>query len=99
MRPYLNRENMSKLFRLAYVSTASKLFSSAELWEMLKESNARNKEAGVTGMLLYKDGQFMPVLEGTAAAAGIRGIMASWFSSRERCRNAGFPSGQWRSGI
>ena len=68
MRPYRNRENMSKLFRLAYVSTASKLFSSAELREMLKESNARNKEAGVTGMLLYKDGQFMQVLEGTAEA-------------------------------
>jgi hypothetical protein len=59
---------MSKLFRLAYVSTASKLFDSAELRDMLKESNARNKEAGITGMLLYKDGQFMQVLEGTLEA-------------------------------
>ena len=59
---------MSKLFRLAYVSTASKLFDSAELREMLKESNVRNKEAGITGMLLYKDGQFMQVLEGTLEA-------------------------------
>ena len=56
---------MSKLFRIAYVSTASKLFDSAELRDMLKESNARNKEADITGMLLYKDGQFMQVLEGT----------------------------------
>jgi hypothetical protein len=35
---------------------------------MLKESNARNSEAGITGMLLYKDGQFMQVLEGPADA-------------------------------
>jgi len=55
----------SKLFRMAYISTASKLFSSAELREMLKESIKRNKAAGITGMLLYKDGQFMQVLEGT----------------------------------
>ena len=59
---------MSKLFRMAYISTASKLFDSAELREMLKESNVRNKAAGITGMLLYKEGQFMQVLEGEADA-------------------------------
>ena len=59
---------MSKLFRMVYISTASKLFTSAELREMLKESNERNKKADITGMLLYKDGQFMQVLEGTADA-------------------------------
>lgn len=59
---------MSKLFRLAYISTASKRFDSSELRAMLMESNARNKAAGITGMLLYKDGQFMQVLEGTADA-------------------------------
>ena len=59
---------MSKLFRIAYLSTASKLFDSAELRDMLKDSNERNQKAGITGMLLYKDGQFMQVLEGTAEA-------------------------------
>lgn len=59
---------MSKLFRMVYISTASKLFTSVELREMLKESNERNKTSGITGMLLYKDGQFMQVLEGTADA-------------------------------
>jgi len=59
---------MSKLFRMAYVSTASRLFDSAELRQMLKEANERNKKTGVTGMLLYKDGQFMQVLEGEAEA-------------------------------
>ncbi|HEX5398593.1 MAG TPA: BLUF domain-containing protein [Verrucomicrobiae bacterium] len=59
---------MSKLFRMVYISTASKLFAPAELREMLKDSNERNKKTGITGMLLYKDGQFMQVLEGTAEA-------------------------------
>ena len=63
---------MSKLFRMAYVSTASKLFDPAELRDMLKESNLRNKEAGITGMLLYKDGQFMQVLEGKIGRASCR---------------------------
>jgi hypothetical protein len=59
---------MNQLFRIAYISAASKSFDPAELREMLKESDARNKEAGITGMLLYKDGQFMQVLEGPGEA-------------------------------
>ena len=59
---------MNQLFRMAYISTASKSFESVELREMLKSSNVRNKEAGITGMLLYKDGQFMQVLEGPEKA-------------------------------
>ena len=59
---------MNQLFRIAYISAASKSFDPAELREMLKESNVRNKEAGITGMLLYKDGQFMQVLEGPGEA-------------------------------
>jgi len=35
---------------------------------MLKEANERNAKSGVTGMLLYKDGQFMQVLEGPEEA-------------------------------
>ncbi len=63
-----DNELMSNLFRVVYISTATKLFDSAELREMLKESNERNKQSDVTGMLLYKDGQFMQVLEGSAEA-------------------------------
>jgi hypothetical protein len=59
---------MNQLFRMAYISTASKSFDPMELREMLKSSNVRNKEAGITGMLLYKDGQFMQVLEGPEEA-------------------------------
>ena len=68
MQPFIKETTMSKLFRMAYISTASKLFAPAELRDMLKESSARNQEADITGMLLYKDGQFMQVLEGAAEA-------------------------------
>jgi len=56
------------LFYLVYVSSAVKLFSASELVELLTKSRARNSEAGVTGMLLYKDGNFMQVLEGEKEA-------------------------------
>jgi hypothetical protein len=62
---------MNQLFRIAYISAASKSFDPAELREMRKESNARNKKAGITGMLLYKDGQFMQVFEGPGEAVTI----------------------------
>jgi hypothetical protein len=65
MPRFIVEKTGSQLFRIVYLSTASKLFDSAELRVMLKEANERNKEAGVTGMLLYKEGQFMQVLEGT----------------------------------
>jgi len=35
---------------------------------MLKQSSKRNKQARITAMLSYKDGQFMQPLEGTAKA-------------------------------
>lgn len=55
---------MNQLIQIAYVSTAAKLFNGAELRTMLKEANERNTQSGITGMLLYKDGQFMQILEG-----------------------------------
>lgn len=56
------------LFYLVYVSSGVKLFSAPELVELLTKSRARNSEAGITGMLLYKDGNFMQVLEGEKEA-------------------------------
>lgn len=49
---------------LIYVSTASHLLSTNELLEILHISQEKNKEKQVTGMLLYKGGNFMQVLEG-----------------------------------
>jgi len=55
---------MDNLFQLAYTSTASELFDKADLRNMLTEFNQRNLKTGITGILLYKDGHFMQILEG-----------------------------------
>ena len=52
------------MFQIVYRSTATKSFSKAELIKMLKASVQRNTRAGITGLLLYKDGDFMQALEG-----------------------------------
>ena len=52
---------------LIYVSSANRLLSTEELWSLLEVSRRNNLRAGVTGMLLYKGGNFMQVIEGEAA--------------------------------
>ena len=54
----------STLFSLVYASSAVELFSTAELVSLLQCCRRNNTAAGVTGMLLYKAGNFMQVLEG-----------------------------------
>ena len=56
------------LFQIVYVSTASEDFSREALLILLKESVERNRRAGITGLLLYKDGSFMQAIEGDEAA-------------------------------
>jgi hypothetical protein len=52
------------MFHLVYASTATKPFSVGELLEVLHQARKNNADIGVTGLLLYKDGAFMQVLEG-----------------------------------
>jgi hypothetical protein len=54
--------------RLVYVSSAVELFSETQLEILLKECRRNNESVGVTGMLLYKDGNFMQCLEGPKEA-------------------------------
>jgi hypothetical protein len=56
------------LMQTIYVSSATKLFDEAALLELLRKARGRNALVGVTGMLLYRDGNFMQVLEGPASA-------------------------------
>ena len=51
-----------------YVSAAVTWFSTTELRAMLLKYQANNEAAGITGMLLYKDGNSMQALEGEEAA-------------------------------
>jgi hypothetical protein len=52
------------MFFLAYVSSAVTPFTPAELRELLAKSHENNGQSNISGMLLYKDGNFMQVLEG-----------------------------------
>ena len=57
------------MFFLIYVSSAIRLFTQSELVALLAKSQENNAKLGITGMLLYKDGNFMQVLEGEEKAA------------------------------
>lgn len=50
---------------LVYVSTAKKMMEDADLLELLTQSRERNLRQNVTGVLLYSEGTFMQVLEGS----------------------------------
>jgi len=49
---------------LVYVSSASSLFSRSDLDEILDISRRNNEARGISGILLYKDGNLMQLLEG-----------------------------------
>lgn len=52
------------MINLIYTSSAVELFREDELVELLKTSRDNNRRRGITGMLLYNDGNFLQVLEG-----------------------------------
>lgn len=57
----------SFMISLVYVSSAVETFSQAELKTLLETSRRNNALTGISGLLLYKDGNFMQVIEGEAA--------------------------------
>jgi hypothetical protein len=56
------------IYSLVYVSSATSLFSRSELVDILEQSRRNNAAMDVSGMLLYKEGNLMQVLEGERAA-------------------------------
>ncbi|MEO7192701.1 MAG: BLUF domain-containing protein [Vicinamibacterales bacterium] len=56
------------MFSLVYISSAVIPFSATELADLLAVSHRNNATLGITGMLLYKDGNVMQALEGEEAA-------------------------------
>jgi hypothetical protein len=52
------------MFQLVYASTAAKAFTDGELFDMLARFREKNVRMGITGLLIYKHGSFMQVLEG-----------------------------------
>lgn len=59
---------MSELCALAYVSSAVRRMSDAELEALLRGARRFNAGADVSGVLLYHDGSFFQYLEGPPAA-------------------------------
>ena len=55
---------MSKIFQVIYASTGRDLFTEKKLNTLLEESRSANLKIGITGLLAYKDGNFMQSLEG-----------------------------------
>lgn len=53
-----------ELQQIIYISSAEHPFSDAEFTDMLSQIRQKNERLGVTGMLLYKEGDFIQVLEG-----------------------------------
>lgn len=52
---------------IAYASTSKTLLSEHSLELLLHKSRSNNEQHGITGMLLYKEGTFLQVIEGEEA--------------------------------
>ncbi|HEY0057467.1 MAG TPA: BLUF domain-containing protein [Pedobacter sp.] len=53
-----------QIHRLVYVSTSIEQYTEAELNEILTISRINNSRNGITGILIYNDGNILQVLEG-----------------------------------
>jgi acylphosphatase len=54
------------LINVVYVSAATQLFSKEDLVALMQRCSEQNAQRDLTGLLLYKDGNIMQVLEGPA---------------------------------
>jgi hypothetical protein len=61
------RKGSLTVIHLIYGSSALNKMSDAELLEILNKAREKNRRLNITGMLLYKGGNFLQVLEGDAA--------------------------------
>lgn len=52
------------MYQLIYASAAAASFSNEQLLGLLEVSRRNNQKRGLTGLLLYRTGQFLQVLEG-----------------------------------
>ncbi len=53
------------LIHLAYISQATTLMDDSQLERLLEKARENNLEKDITGMLLYSDGAFLQIIEGT----------------------------------
>jgi hypothetical protein len=55
------------MYQIIYLSSASYLFSKTELQALLEQARVKNARLGITGLLLYREGNFMQLLEGESS--------------------------------
>ncbi len=58
----------NQLVSLVYASSSRRKLEDGEILEILRTSQRNNSRRDITGMLLFKDGNFLQVLEGSEAA-------------------------------
>lgn len=63
-----NQLSENDLRQVVYVSSARRKFSAEEITSLLDVSRRNNARDGITGMLLYRDGNFIQAVEGPAPA-------------------------------
>lgn len=56
------------VFQLVYTSCATEEFWPDDLFRLVEKSRAKNGPRGLTGMLLFRDGRFLQLLEGDEPA-------------------------------
>jgi hypothetical protein len=59
-----NKDSIGELYTVIYLSSATELFSDDELKNLGVGSTHRNESVGITGVLLYNEGNFIQCLEG-----------------------------------
>ena len=72
------------MYYITYISAAVEPFTQADLLALLAKSREKNQRLGVTGMLLYKDGDFLQLLEGDEAV-----VKALYATIRADARHTG----------
>ena len=97
--------SVGPVFFLVYISAAVTWFSPTALRDLLATARTNNEKAGITGMLLYKDGNFMQALEGEETA--VRALYRHIATDRRHCGVVVIDSGHsetrqfgaWRMGF
>jgi hypothetical protein len=56
------------MISITYVSSASFPFSESTLLDLVEQCQRNNEKLGITGILVYSDGNFMQVIEGADLA-------------------------------
>jgi hypothetical protein len=95
----------SQLHTILYLSTAAVKFTPEMLEDLLQQSRMKNAAHGITGLLLYRDGCFMQLIQGPVEA--VRSLYASILRDPrhteittlqdERCNRPDFPD--WSMGF